>query len=445
MEVTSIRTPGLGDSTYILVHEGQAILVDPQRDYDRFMDVIEEAGAELRFVLETHMHNDYVSGGWEIAKKTGAEIVVPAGAAPWYRSTPGFHMEEIMGEKFSISPIHTPGHTPEHTSYAVNIDGKTEALFSGGSLLVASAGRPDLLGMHRADTLARSQYISVHRLAEYPDETPLYPTHGEGSFCTSSGAGITTSTIGAEKESNPVLLYPTVDEFVDATLAGLGPYPAFYKHMGPANADGYPAAPPSAIPEFSYTRIGDRDVHLIDLRTKQEFADGHVPGSIGMEMGDQVGVWAGWLLPLDAEILLISKSAEQAELANRQFIEIGMDGVIGWLDGVGEWVRTGGSLSSYPTVSVAEFVAAHKAGEIPLVIDVRMPAVVAEGTVPGAVAEFVPSVVKHVSELVDGNDEVWLACNTGNTATISAKWFEEAGVTPTILIGGGVHDVLARL
>jgi hydroxyacylglutathione hydrolase len=444
MEVTGIRTPGLGDSTYILVHEGQAILVDPQRDYDRFMDVIEEAGAELRFVLETHLHNDYVSGGWEIAKKTGAEIVVPAGAAPWYRSTPAFHMEEIKGEKFSISPIHTPGHTPEHTSYAVDIDGKTEALFSGGSLLVASAGRPDLLGLHRADTLARSQYISVHRLAEYPDETPLYPTHGEGSFCTVSGAGLTTSTIGTEKLSNPVLLYPTVDDFVDATLADLGPYPAFYKHMSPANADGFPAAPPSTIPEFSYSQIGDQ-VHLVDLRSQREFAKGHVPGSIGMRMGDQVGVWAGWLLPFDAEILLIADSAEQAEQANRQFIEIGMDGVMGWLNGVEEWVRSGGSLASYPTVSVDEFVAAHQAGEIPLVIDVRMPAVVQEGTLPGAVAEFVPSAVKHVSELVDGNEEVWLACNTGNTATISAKWFEEAGVTPTVLVDGGIRDVLAKL
>jgi glyoxylase-like metal-dependent hydrolase (beta-lactamase superfamily II) len=195
MDLVSFRTPGLGDQTYLLIHEGMGLLVDPQRDIDRFLAVAAERDVDLRFVLETHLHNDYVSGGEQAALRTGAELVLPAAAAAAYPHTPAFHNEEIKGSSgLTIRPIHTPGHTPEHTSYLVLVDGEPAALFSGGSLLVASAGRPDLLGPERARTLARLQYGSLHRLAGLPRDVGLYPTHGEGSFCTASGAGI-----GAER------------------------------------------------------------------------------------------------------------------------------------------------------------------------------------------------------------------------------------------------------
>ncbi|WP_240776722.1 MBL fold metallo-hydrolase [Nonomuraea basaltis] len=151
MDVMSFRTPGLGDQTYLLAHEGKGILVDPQRDIDRFLKAAAEHDVDLQFVLETHLHNDYVSGAEQAALRTGAELVLPAAAAAAYRHTPAFHLEEIDGGGgLVIRPVHTPGHTPEHTSYLVLIDGEPVAVFSGGSLLVASAGRPDLLGPERA-------------------------------------------------------------------------------------------------------------------------------------------------------------------------------------------------------------------------------------------------------------------------------------------------------
>lgn len=152
-----------------------------------FVSVVTDVA--LRFVLDTHLHNDYVSGAEEAAATTGAQLVLPAAAAPAYPSTPAFHLEDIPGGALTIRPIHTPGHTPEHTSYLVLVDGEPAALFSGGSLLVASAGRPDLLGPERARTMATPQHQSLHRLAELTESLELFPTHGQGSFCTASGAG----------------------------------------------------------------------------------------------------------------------------------------------------------------------------------------------------------------------------------------------------------------
>ncbi|MEO2107124.1 MAG: MBL fold metallo-hydrolase, partial [Actinomycetota bacterium] len=157
MKIESFRTPGLGDQSYLLTHEGIGVLVDPQRDVDRFIDAADAQGVDVRFVLETHLHNDYVSGGVEAARLTGAELVLPAAAAPAYDHRAAYHLEDIEGPGLTLRPIHTPGHTPEHTSYAVIIEGRPVAVFSGGSLLVGSAGRPDLLGPARARSLGKLQ------------------------------------------------------------------------------------------------------------------------------------------------------------------------------------------------------------------------------------------------------------------------------------------------
>ena len=225
MDITTFRTDGLGDSTYLLTHDGGGVVVDPQRDVERFERAIADAGIRLTHVLETHIHNDYLSGGRELARRTGARLVLPAAAGAAFDHSPAFHKEDLLGGPVVIRPLHTPGHTPEHMSYVILVEGDIAAVFSGGSLLVGSAGRTDLLGGDRADQLARLQYMSVHRLAELPDETGLYPTHGEGSFCTASGAGRSVSTIGMERRTNPVLSYPDADAFAAGQLAGLQPSP----------------------------------------------------------------------------------------------------------------------------------------------------------------------------------------------------------------------------
>ncbi len=440
MQVTTIRTPGLGDSTYVFTHDRFALVVDPQRDVERFLSVLAEQDAELRFVLETHLHNDYISGGRDLAARTGAELVLPAAAAPAFRHTPAFHLEDLDGGPFTVRPIHTPGHTPEHTSYLVLIDGEPVAVFSGGSLLVGAAGRPDLLGPERADTLARLQYRSVHRLAALPDDVGLYPTHGEGSFCTASGAGRHTSTIGQEKATNPVLIYPDEDSFVEAQLAVLQPYPRYYRHMGPANLYGPEPLPPADLPTLTTNKLADTDATLVDMRPRAAFAAGHIPGSLGVELRHDFGTWVGWLVEdIRTPLVLVAEPGQDVGEAAVQLHRIGFDRILGVFTDLDTWRAENRPWSTTPTASATEVVEAIGRGE--QVVDVRAPVEWSAGHLPGTVHAYVPEFVDALPSGIDPSRPTWLLCATGYRAAIAAGLAERHGLRPTVLIDGGVDDV----
>lgn len=442
MQIHNVRTPGLGDNTYVLVHEGIGVVVDPQRDFDRFETILSETGADLRFVLETHLHNDYVSGGRDLARSAGGELVVPAGAAPVFRHRPAFHHEDLDGGSLVVRPIHTPGHTPEHTSYLVMVDDVPVALFSGGSLLVGSAGRPDLLGFDRADSLARLQYQSVNRLAELPDMVGLYPTHGAGSFCTSSGAGALTSTIGEEKKTNPVLAYPDEDSFVAGQLSGLVPYPTYYAHMGPANVNGVDAIAGYDVPLVGETQFAELhpEVHVVDARPKADFAAGHLPGSLAVELRDDFGVWVGWVLPFNSPIVIVMNDDQNREEALRQLARIGYDDVRGLILDLASWST---ELDSYRLASVTEFAEAVSQGA--QLLDTRAPNEWATGVLGNATRCYAPDVVIGTPRELNPEQPVWIACETGYRASIAASSLQPRGFEPVVLAGAGVTDVLRQL
>jgi hydroxyacylglutathione hydrolase len=446
MEVRSIRTPGLGDASYVLAHDGIGVLVDPQRDVERFLAVADELDVELRWVLETHLHNDYVSGGRDAAARTGAELVLPASAVVPFRHTPAFHTEDLVEGGLAIRPLHTPGHTPEHTSYVVLIDGEPVAVFSGGALLVGSAGRSDLLGEDRAVELARAQYRSVHRLAALPDAVELLPTHGEGSFCTVSGAGRTTSTIGLEKAENPVLAYPDEAAYIAGELSGLAPYPAYYAHMGPANLAGPTPLPATDAPRLSladFDALGE-DVHVIDARARERFAAGHIDGAVGVGLGEQFGVWLGWILPFDAPIALVVDDDVDVTEAVVQLGRIGFDHVVGALH-MADWTADGRPVRSYRPVDVAE-VAAEIRTAAPQILDVRAPDEWETGHLEGSVHRYVPDLVRlGIPDDLDRERDVWVLCASGYRATIAAGLLEREGLTPVVLAEHGTPDVLTAL
>ena len=207
MELDLFVTPGLGDNSYLLSWGDEAAVIDPQRDIERFVEAARVRGARIRYAIETHVHNDYVSGAVELRAATGAEIVGPAAAGYAFAFLPMADGAEVELGDGSLMALATPGHTPEHTSYLLrDADGRQVALFSGGSLIVGSAGRTDLLGADRADELARAQFRTMRRLAALPDDVALLPTHGAGSFCASTPpGGERTSTLGAERAGNPAL------------------------------------------------------------------------------------------------------------------------------------------------------------------------------------------------------------------------------------------------
>lgn len=430
--IETIRTEGLGDSTYILIHQGLAVVVDPQRDIDRFEPYLEDSRAELRIVLETHLHNDYVSGGRNLANKHGAELVMPAGAAPVFRHRPAFHHEEIDLGELSIRPLHTPGHTPEHTSYVVLIEGREVAVFSGGSLLVGSAGRSDLLGEERAETLARLQYGSVNRIAALPDAVGLFPTHGAGSFCSTTRAGGVSSSIGIEKISNPALAYEDEDAFVKGQLSDLPAYPSYYRHMGPLNLTGL-GPPILDVPLVDEIPDG---ATVIDARPRERYAAGHLPGSLGVDIRDSFGTWVGWITEHNTPLVLVLDEDQDAGEPLRQLARIGYDRVLGIKRPDSSFTET------YQLVDVAQTAEAVARGE--QVLDVRAPAEWETGVLEGSVLSYVPDLERSTPTELDDDRPVWLVCGTGYRATIAAGILQARGFEPKALVGGGATDVLAR-
>ncbi|GAA3154042.1 MBL fold metallo-hydrolase [Planomonospora alba] len=438
MEVVPFRTPGLGDQSYLLTHRGMGVLVDPQRDIDRFLRAAAERRVEPRFVLETHLHNDYVSGARQAALSTGAELVLPAAAAPAYPCTPAFHLEDIHGGRgLVIRPIHTPGHTPEHTGYLVLADGEPAALFSGGSLLVASAGRTDLLGPERARTLARLQYGSLRRLAALPPETPVFPTHGAGSFCASTGTDRRTSTIGAELAGNPLLAVGDAERFADELLADPLPVPAFYRHMGRANILGAPPVPCLRVPELTVAGLPG-EATVVDVRPRRVQAEGALPGSVGIELGDDFGLWAGWLLPYGAPLVLAAEPGQDVTEAVVQLARIGADTVRGVVRDLGP-----AAVQTFTPVDLPTFLE-RLALPGAQVLDVRTPAERRAVRLDGAVERFLPDLVSEgVPGELDPSRPVLTACASGRRAAIAATLLAGAGHRPVVLDGAGIPDVVA--
>lgn len=445
MHVESIRTASLGDSTYVLEHEGYALVVDPQRDLDRFRPYLE--GLTVTHVLETHVHNDYVSGGRDLARRTGADLVLPAGSGASFAFRPAFHHEDLEGDGgVTVRPLHTPGHTPEHVSYLVLIDGVPTAVFTGGSLLVGSAGRSDLLGEEFARQLAVLQYGSLQRLAALPDAVGVYPTHGEGSFCTASGAGRSTSTIGAEKASNPLYRFTSSDEFATAQLAELGPYPAYYPYMAPVNRVDPTAVETPQLVELTPAAVAERmtaGVPVLDIRDRYEYAAGHIPGSLGLELGDSFAPWAGWLLRFDSPVVLVVGPDQSPGEAAIELARIGFMQVEGYLRGVDGWGDEGRQLDSYQTVTAAELARLVEAGITPQIVDVRDPFEFAAGHIEGSVHHYVPDLLSGLPAGIDPTQEVWLICRTGARASIAAGLVEGLDLAPVVVAKGGVFDVLA--
>lgn len=447
LDVRSIRTPSLGDATYVVSHGGYGIVVDPQRDIQRFLDIIDAEGIAVTHVLETHMHNDYISGGRALALRTDADLVIPAGAGATFPFVPAFHQEDLEAEAgLVIRPLHTPGHTLAHCSYVVLVDGVPEAVFTGGSLLVGAAGRSDLLGADLAHQLSVLQYGSLQRIARLPDSTGVYPTHGEGSFCTASGAGRTTSTVGREKAENPLYAFEDAESFAADQLAGLVPYPSYYAFMGPANRRGPDALPTPSVPELPPDRVAalaDDGAAVLDGRDRHAFAAAHVPGALGIELGDSFAPWAGWLLEYDTPVVLVLDTGQDAVLAATELGRIGFEHIRGVMRGMAQWEASGRPTASFETADAARLVEEMAADPGLQVIDVRDPLEWAAGHLEGSVHRYVPDLAHGLPGGIDADRPVWLVCRTGNRATIAAAALEARGITPTVVTKGGVPDILA--
>jgi hydroxyacylglutathione hydrolase len=426
--VVTIATPGLGDRSY-LAHDGSSgIVVDPQRDIGRFLAAADEAGVAITHVLETHIHNDYVTGGYALAREAGAGYVVAASEEVGFARTPARDHESFGAGGLTVTPVHTPGHTPGHLSYVLGEDGAEPfAVFTGGSMLFGAVGRTDLIGPDQTDRLTRAQYHSVRRLAdELPDHVAVYPTHGFGSFCSATPTSGGDSTIGRERLSNDALRVADEDTFVKELIAGLTAYPSYYAHMAPANRGG-PAAPdltaPAPASAADLRRRIDAGEWVVDLRGRRAFAGRHVAGTVSVELGEPFATYLGWVLPWGAPLTLIGESAEQVARAQLQLARIGIDPVPAAATGtVGELAagRTGG----YPVTDFPGLAAVWGRPGL-VVLDVRRPDEWQAGHLAGAVHIPFWELAGRAGEVPPG--EVWVHCASGFRASIAASVLDRAG------------------
>ncbi len=432
-QVDVLQTSELGDRSYI-AHDGtSAIVIDPQRDIDRVLDLLAERALTCVLVLETHIHNDYVTGGYELARRTGAEYGVNAADPVQFERRPLQDGDELAAGSLRVRVLATPGHTDTHLAYVVEDGASDPVVFTGGSLLFGSVGRTDLVDPARTVELTHAQYRSAHRLAhELADAVQVMPTHGFGSFCSAGAAsGGDASTIGEQKKQNDALLEGDEDTFVARLVAGLSAYPAYYVHMGVRNRQG-PAPVDLSVPE----PVEPAELHrritagewVVDLRDRTAYAAGHLAGTVSIDLGGQFSTYLGWLMPWGDPVTLIGENQEQIAEAQRQLVRIGIDRPDA--TAVGDPVRLsldGAAPETYRKADFRDLAAALHGPEASriAVLDVRRDDEHQASHVPGAAHVPLHQLLSRLQTLPPG--ELWVHCLSGYRSAIAASLLKRAG------------------
>lgn len=454
MQIEQFFIEGLGHQSYLVSDEtmGVAAVVDPRRDIEIYLAAAERLGVHITHAFETHVHNDYVTGALELRDRVGATIVTAAAAQVSYD-----HLGAREGDSVSVGALRfvvleTPGHTPSHISFALYAPASSApyAVFSGGSLLTGNAGRTDLVSPGMTLTLTRDQYHSLRRLLDgLPEETLVYPTHGAGSFCgaTTTSAATRSSTIGQERAVSPASLAHDEAEFVRQQLQTYGLYPAYYAHMRDINMHGpriLGGAP--EIPGLTPRQINDllrMGIPLLDGRSRADFAREHVPGAINIDLDGSFGIYAGWLLPFNAPLTLLTDDAAGRREAVAQLIRIGFEQTRGYLDGgMAAWTEAGYPTDRFERIDVDELRRRLASAEAPAVLDVRDETEWRAGHIPGAQHIHVADLPRHLHE-TPLDRPIAVICRTGHRAAMAASMLAALGRT-TIAVQGGVPDWMAN-
>jgi hydroxyacylglutathione hydrolase len=429
-EILTIETPELGDRSYAIVAGGEAVVVDPQRDLDRVLELLSDRGARLSHVVETHIHNDYVSGASELCRLTGATLVIPAGESVGYPRRAIADGEEIEFGALRLVARHTPGHTATHMTYVLEEGGRPVAAFTGGSMLLGSVGRTDLAGPWVTDRLSHLQHRSARKLSkELPDTAAILPTHGFGSLC---GAGFPvggpdTADARHQRAENPALLMEE-DAFVDRLVSGLDAFPRYYAYIAPRNREGAGTADhqlpaPSAISELAArARAGE---WVIDLRERHAFAAQHLVGTLGFELSDPFTTYLGWLLPWGSPVSMIGSAADLAS-ARRALARIGIEKIAAChvIDETSGDPWAGVETASYPMVGFAE-LKPHIGNPGEIVVDVRLGREWREGHLATAMHVPVHELPDRLAEIPEGR--VWVHCAAGYRAAVAGSLLARAG------------------
>jgi hydroxyacylglutathione hydrolase len=441
VDVTSLVDEGLGNSAYVVdLGDGGALVVDPERDPRPSFGELERRGLTLRFVVETHLHADFVSGGRELIA-AGAQLLAPAGSDLAFDHRPLRDGEELELGGLTLEVIATPGHTPEHLAYLLHDGGRPVALFSGGTLMAGGVARPDLLSAEQTEPLARAAYRSIHqRLLPLPDELTVYPTHGGGSFCSVAGGGERTTTIGRERASNPLLAGdPDEDAFVARLLGGLGTYPPYFLELREVNRAGPavhgptpPPLPQLSIEAFDAAVAGGAEV--VDVRQIGPFAAGHVPGALSNPWRKPFATWLGWLVTRTRPIAFIADDTVDRHDLVWSAMTVGFDHLVGELTGgVDAWQDAGKPLATVPLVDAA-------GADGRQVLDIRQTSEFVAGHLPRALHLELGTLTQPTAEEVP-DTALLVHCGHGKRAMSAASLLQRAGHDHVAVLAGGPDEL----
>ncbi len=450
MFIRQFQIEGLGHLSTLIGDEeaGVAAVIDPRRDVDVYLDTARANGLRISQVLETHLHNDYVSGGRELAAATGAEHVIGAGAELAYAHRPVCDGELATVGSLAFRVLDTPGHTPEHVAYTVADTSRAAEpllMFTGGSLLVGAVGRTDLLGADNARPYAEAMFHSLHdAILTHQDFVGIFPTHGAGSLCSTGIASTPNSTIGFERRYNPLLRASDVDVFARQLLAGQPAFPRYFARMrglnqaGPRILGGIPGPVPLGLADLR--RLVGQGAVVADLRAPEEFARVHIPGALSIPSGSSFGTWLGWVVDLDRPVVLVLAGVADWDDAIRQALRIGQESVAGYLDGGLEtWLAAGLPTETNGTLNVSQLAAAVARGgdDAPLVVDVRQASEYEAGHVRGAWHIGAADLPGRLEDL-PRDRPIATVCAAGYRASVAASILDAAGFSNVSWVAGGM-------
>jgi len=440
----------LAHASYLIGSEGEAVVVDPQRDVDQYIEEATDQNLRIKYVIETHLHADFVSGHRELSARTGAEIVfgAQAGAALPHRAV--HDGDEITIGKVLLRILETPGHTPESISVLVidsEVSDQPQKILTGDTLFVGDIGRPDLAGGkgYTPPMMAAMMYDTLHgKLLKLADEVEVYPAHGAGSMCGRNMSQETSSTIGEQRRTNYALQPMAKDEFVHMMTVDLPEAPSYFPRDAEINRTGAPTLTevwrPIALAPDEVRKLEASGHVILDVRSAAEFGAGHVPGAINVGLGGQFAIWAGTLISIGTPIVIVAESEEQAGEAIMRLARVGHESVKGYIPGgITAWRDAGFEVATVPQITVAEL---HQLISQPTplqILDVRRLPEYQSGHVPHAVPAPLATLPQNLTNVgFDPTRPTAVICAGGYRSSIAVSLLQQRGFTEVSEIAGGL-------
>jgi len=440
----------LAHASYLIGSDGEAAVVDPQRDVDQYIEEAAAHNLNLKYIIETHLHADFVSGHRELAARTGAQIVFGEKAKATIPHRAVRDGDELMIGKVKLRILETPGHTPEGISVLINnteVSDQPQKVLTGDTLFIGDVGRPDLAGAkgYTKETMAAMMYDSLHeKLLRLPDPVEVYPAHGAGSMCGRNLSDETSSTIGEQRKFNYALQPMTKDEFVRIMTTDLPEAPAYFSRDAEINRGGAVAlnglSKPSALSPAEVYELGAQGQVILDVRPAAEFGAGHIPGALNIGLGGQFASWAGSLIPLSAPIVIIAESEAQVDEAQIRLARVGLESVKGYLaGGMAAWQDAGQEMAALvPQITVAELKELIETRADLQIVDVRRPAEYESGHAPRAITAPLANLRALLPKLsLDVTKQTALICAGGYRSSAGTSILQQAGFENLLNVAGG--------